>query len=337
MKICVISTTIFPCPPAAYSGLEMVAWNCAVGLHDQGHEILLISPKGSNTDWFEVHETTQFETEQQAYWGYKDRLANYDVIIDHSWQKWSYMSKIKDGLKSPILGVLHAPINTMYGRPPPVEKPCFVAISKDQAAHVRETLKVEAKVAYNTIDTSFYQDRYQGPRSGLLFLARMSRIKGPHLAIEIAKKTGDSLKVVGDDTITNEPEYGQQIKESCVGNIEYVGGVTRSQTVDYYSRANCLLHMNKEYREPFGLAVIEAQSCGCPVIAFNNGAMRELIENGKTGFVVDSTEEALYLVKNQAYFDLDRQSIVDNAKRFDNSFCGMIYSRLSHEALERGW
>ena len=130
LKICVISTTVIPCPPSGYAGLEMISWQCANGLKNLGHEVLLIAPNGSKTDT-DLHETTLRERERYAYYGYKERLKNYDVIIDHSWEKWSYISKMTEGLNVPILGVLHAPVHTMYNEPPPVEKPCFITISNE--------------------------------------------------------------------------------------------------------------------------------------------------------------------------------------------------------------
>ena len=125
LKICVISTTILPCPPVGYSGLEMIAWQIAEGLQAKGHDVTLVAPHGSKTNCT-LHETTLNEPERAAYSGYRAKLPQFDVIIDHSWEKWSYILKAEGGLSSPILGVLHAPVNTMYMSPPPVASPSLV-------------------------------------------------------------------------------------------------------------------------------------------------------------------------------------------------------------------
>lgn len=113
LKICVVSTTVIPCPPPGYSGLEMITWQLANGLTELGHDVLLVAPKESKSK-AELHGTTLGESEQQAYSGYWQRLDKYDVIIDHSWEKWSYILKMEGKLDKPILGVCHAPIHTMY-------------------------------------------------------------------------------------------------------------------------------------------------------------------------------------------------------------------------------
>ena len=104
MKICVISTTVIPCPPAGYAGLEMISWLCANGLKDKGHDVLLIAPKGSSSK-AEIHETTLMEQEKQAYSGYWERLPKYDVII--------IFLPAEVGLATrPVIAVLHAvPVN----------------------------------------------------------------------------------------------------------------------------------------------------------------------------------------------------------------------------------
>lgn len=339
MKICVISTTILPCPPPGYAGLEMVAYLQAKGLARRGHEVTLIAPVGSTPPTGVVlHGTTLGESEQQAYSGYWQKLPSFDVIIDNSWQKWSYILKIEGKLGAPILGVLHAPADTMYGSPPPVLLPCLVAISKDQADHVSELWGVPARVAYNGVDLDFYKRKTDAPKSDrYLFLGRMSRIKGPHIAVDLARKLRFELDLVGDDKITGEPQLAQRMHMLAKHNIAYHGGVSRERTVDFFSSAKALLHMNQHYREPFGLAPVEAQACGLPVIAFDNGAMRETIQDGITGFLVHSVEEVEKLIKSNAVSTFDPAKCRENAKRFSVKKMVDQYEKLCKEAIEQGW
>lgn len=337
MKIAVISTTIMKCPPTGYSGLEMIAWQQAKGLAEKGHSVLLVAPVGSTVpNGVELHGTTLGESEKQAYSGYWQRLRDYDCIIDSSWEKWSYILKMEGRLPAPILGVIHAPAHTMYQVAPPVPKPCIVAISKDQASAASEIWGIDTRVAYNGIDLDFYKSNGATRSDKYLFLARMSRIKGAHLAVEIARSCGVPLDLVGDDKITGEPEYAQALREQAVGNIKYVGGVSRAETVSFYSSGLAMLHMVQTFREPFGLAPVEAQACGMPVIAFDNGAMRETVKHGETGFIVQSVDEAVGLIKTDAVRSIKSEACRKWASQFSIQAMVDRYEILCKEALETG-
>jgi glycosyltransferase involved in cell wall biosynthesis len=318
----------------------MLAWLIAKGLDELGHEVVLIAPKGSKAPGnVTIHETTEREPERQAYGGYWQKLPQYDCIIDHSWEKWSYILKIEGRLKAPIMGVLHAPVKTMYQTPPPVDKPCMVAISKDQATSVEEHLKCQSRVAYNGCDVDYYKPTGIARRNRYLFLARMSTIKGPDIAVAVAKKCRVGLDVVGDDQLTGEPTLVSHVKHECTisPNILYVGPQTRQACVSWFNGNKALLHPNKTFREPFGLAPVEAQLCGMPVIAWDNGAMRETVKHGETGFLVNSQQEMEELVAKNAVADISSDRCREWASQF--SYMNMIsrYEELCKEAIEAGW
>lgn len=337
LKICVISTTVMVHPPKGYSGLEMLAYQQAEGLAKMGHEVMLMAPHGSTPPAnVELHGTTVGEAEQQAYYGYREKLPKFDVIIDNSWMKWSYIAKMENKIKAPVLGVCHAPCNTMYLKAPPIPKPCFITISKDQAAHAKEVWNIDTRVAYNGVDTDFYSFKNQERKDRYLFLARFSRIKGPHIAVALAKKLKFKLDLVGDDKITGEPDYAAQIVADAKQNIYYYGPKDRDKCAEFFNSHLCLLHMNKEYREPFGLAPVEAQLCGMPVIAFDNGAMRETINPGKTGFLVKSEDEVEDLIKTDAYKSIDRAECRKWAEQFSITNMIQRYHALCVEAVNTG-
>ncbi len=339
MKICVISTTVIPCPPPGYAGLEMLAYQQAGGLARRGHEVLLVAPVGSKPPpGVELHGTTLGEPEQQAYSGYWQRLPGFDAIIDNSWQKWAYILKMEGKLKAPVLGVLHAPAHTMYQTPPPVEKPCLVAISKDQAMHVAELWDRRARVCYNGIDPEFYRNGHVKSRGDrYLFLSRMSSIKGPDIAARMAHRLGFGLDLVGDDKITAEPGLAEALKKESVNGVRYVGPQTRQECVGWFSRNKALLHMNLRFREPFGLAPVEAQACGMPVLAFRNGAMGETVRHGETGFLVYSEEEVEDLIKSDAVLSIKPEACREWALQFSVERMISRWEELLKEAVEGGW
>jgi glycosyltransferase involved in cell wall biosynthesis len=342
MKICVISSNVLPClplddPDNGYNGLEQVAWSLSAGLARRGHEVLLVAPIGSKPGpGVMLHGTTRGEGEERAYSGYWQRLPEYQVIIDHSWNKWSYILKIEGRLPAPILGVMHAPVHTMYERPPPVLLPCVVAISRDQAAHASELWGVAARAAHNGIDLSYYARRDVPRGDRYLFLARISKIKGPHLAVDLARKLRFPLDVVGDDRITGEPELAQRVMALAKNNITYHGGVSRSRAVDFFSSAKALLHPAFPFREPFGLSIVEAMATGCPVIASDHGAPRETIVHGETGFVVKTVEEMEELIRSDAVREIRSDACRANAERFSVEKMVARYEELCTEAIDTG-
>jgi glycosyltransferase involved in cell wall biosynthesis len=338
MRICVISTTAIPCPPTGYSGLEQLAWQQAVGL-SKNHKVTLIAPTGSQVpDGIRLIETVLRENEKQAYSKYWKELLQFDCIIDHSWQKWSTMLKIEEKLNCPLLLWLHAPINTMFGSPPPINKPSFVCISQDQSNHVKELLKCDSRVCYNGIDTKDYRPINKPKNNNYLFLARFSSIKGPDIALNIAKKCKIGLDMIGDDTITGEPELAHLIKTECnlTPRLRYIGPQTREQCVLWFNTNKALLHPNLRYREPVGLAPVEAQACGMPVIAWNYGAMSETILNNETGFLVNSQEEIEELIKTDAVSQIKPKNCTNWAQKF--SYESMInrVEEICFEAIETG-
>jgi glycosyltransferase involved in cell wall biosynthesis len=363
MKIAVISAQVFACPPPGYAGLEMIAWLVAKGLASKGHRVTLIAPDGSSCPGCDVVHTgppgewderaayggagerkdKDGNTVRAAHPGYWQHLNDMDAIIDHSWQKWAYVLKEEGQLKAPVLGVLHAPVDTMYRVLPPLDKPCFVAISKDQASHFQALFSREAKVAYNGIDLDFYKATGTPRTKRFLFLARFSSIKGADLAIEACKQAGVGLDLVGDTGITGEPEYLNKIKAACDGKqIRLVGNATRGECVHWFSQAHALLHPVKRFREPFGLAPVEAMACGCPVISWDNGALRETILHNVTGVLVKSLQDMVDVVRFYAdpnwhhVIDEHRKDCREQAKKFSVQNMVDSYERLCQEAVETG-
>lgn len=338
MKIVIISTTIMTLPPAGYSGLEMLAHQQAEGLAKLGHQVLLVAPVGSVvTPGVELHGTTLREHEAAAYTGYGPRLKDWDVVIDNSWEKFAYMDKVECRLKTPVLGVCHAPIGTMYRRSPPMPRPCMICISHDQAEEAKAFWGIDVRVVHNGVYTDFYKPQPVTRTDRYLFLARFSRIKGAHIALDVATRTGIGLDLVGDDKITGEPEYAKECVARSIGKMKYHGGVSREETVKWFSQAKAMLHMNQLFREPFGLAPVEAQCCGCPVIAFDNGAMRETIKPGETGFLVHTPEEVDELVKADAVSTIRPDRCREWASQFSVENMVKRYEEVCKEAIDGGW
>jgi glycosyltransferase involved in cell wall biosynthesis len=352
VKIAVISTTVFKVPIFGYGGLEVIAYETAKGLAAKGHDVSLFAPNGSvcpGVNIVEIGEERKID-EKTAYSGYWKRLLDYEVVIDHSWAKFAYILKMEGHLKAPVLGVCHAPVNTMFSSLPQVEKPCFVCISHDQASHFEALFGREARVAYNGICLDTYAPIKLQRNDRYLFLARYSQIKGADLAIEACLRAGVGLDLIGDTTITGEPEYFahcQRLSEKESPNwdknrgkqIQIHSGVTRGNTVWWFSQAHAFLHPNMRFREPMGLAPVEAMAAGLPVIAWKFGALKETVKHGVTGFLVDSLDEMVKAIQSPWMKEVI-QSDRDDCRKWASNFSleNMVnsYEALCEEAIATG-
>lgn len=356
MKLLVVSTPIFKFGPtgvAGYSGLEHLAWQQAVGLAKRGHQVAIICPEGSvvpgcqvvgipefiykDNQQIRVDETIAYDRTWQLY-------PQFDCIIDNSWTKSGYLLKMEGKLKTPILGWLHAPANTMFSTLPPVEKPCFVCISQDQCNHFESLFSpARSRVCANGIDLDYYQPLGIPRTDRFLFLARFSSIKGPDIALRVCEQTGVPLDLIGDTQITNEPELIRQCMAMADGvRVKVHGNKSRGECVYFFSQAHALLHPTQRFREPAGLAPREAMACGTPVCAWRYGAMPESILPGETGWLVDSEQEMADIVREIA----KPGAITDAMRRrcrewvADNFSLERMVGRveaLCREAMDGGW
>lgn len=345
MRVIVVSSTVFQVNPpwglSNYGGLEVIAWEQAKGLAAKGHEVSLVAPEGSSCPGVTVIPCGPAGgwSEAQAYNVYWQELLKYDVCIDHSWSKMSYILKMEGRLKAPILAWMHAPVPTMYQKPPPVDKPCLVCISYDQSYTCSSHLHVASRVCYNGASTELYRRAAVKSSGRYLFLARFSSIKNPQGAIVVCKAAGAGLDLIGDTSITNEPELLAQCQREADGRqIRLVGPASRGECVIWYSQAKALLHPVRFFQEPFGLAPVESMLCETPVIAWNNGAMRETILPNETGFLVESERQMVDLIRSDAVSSINGKRCREwAAEHFSLTRMVDRVEELLVEALAGGW
>jgi glycosyltransferase involved in cell wall biosynthesis len=143
----------------------------------------------------------------------------------------------------------------------------------------------------------------------LAFLGRMSPEKGPHHAIEIAKRVGIPLKMAGKIDPVDEQFYNEEIAQHVDGEfIQFLGEANHEQKNNLMGRAYATL-FPITWREPFGLVMIESMAAGTPVIGIEMGSVGEVISNGVSGFVCQNVDECVDAVAKVA--NIDRQSCRD--------------------------
>jgi glycosyltransferase involved in cell wall biosynthesis len=137
----------------------------------------------------------------------------------------------------------------------------------------------------------------------LAFLGRLSRDKRPDRAIEIARRSGMKLRIaakIGDD---DRPYFREVVEPLIDGSqVEYLGEIDESGKADFLGNAAALL-FPIDWPEPFGLVVIEAMAFGTPVVVWNEGAMPEIVDEGISGYVVDSVDAAVAAVAKAERLD----------------------------------
>lgn len=304
LRVGLVSTGFFGLPPKGYSGLEMVVWNLACGLAELGHEVSLFAPEGSLTppgghlfsigpplqgvqvDWLGSEKNAFFNAVNQHYEG-------LDIVHGHNWFGFEYL--LKNNPKNKVCHTHHGGLNgDWWLKSKPPYKLNFIAVS-DWMTKVYASQGVTSKFVWNGIDLGQYP--YQEKKGDrLLFVGRLDSFKRPHIAIEIAKKMGLGLDIVGGSFVNDIP-YMNSVKEACDGNqIKLHLDASQEEKTYLYQNARAVIFPSK-MGEPFGLIVPEAGSCGTAVIGSRDGAISETIEEGVTGFVCDTVEQMIEAIK----------------------------------------
>jgi glycosyltransferase involved in cell wall biosynthesis len=294
MRIAILAPVWFAVPPTGYGGIEWVVSLLADGLADAGHDVTLFASGDSRTRarlrW--VYERAPSEWIGRSFWELRHALNCYasadefDVINDHSGPPAAALGA---AVSTPVVHTVHGPLTgepgDLYDQVARVAPQVgLVSISMNQRAP-RPDLPWIANCP-NALDFSLYPCK---PHRGnyLLFLGRMSPDKGAHRAIAVAMETGLPLKLAGKLQDPKEKDYFREyVEPHLVNGIEYLGEVSHGEKVELLQDARATL-FPIEWEEPFGLVMVESMACGTPVIATRWGAVPEVIEDGRSGIVVE--------------------------------------------------
>jgi len=340
MKIGIISTMVFTSPSRGYAGLEEVVGGLAQSLEAMGNEVTLICAVGSQATFkerwpnskvniFECEQPSFQNPEQPAYDKYRWILKDFDVVLDHTWQFWTMNSKAQENLK--IIKVLHG--LRPWGSKPPIEKPCLCGVSKFHRDYIKTVYQTDADYAYNGIDLSMYPFQEE-KEDYLVFLSRMSYYKGALQFIDLCKKANMKGVLMGSDQYVEDPNFVMEVMRRCDGKqISYMGEVSHDLKIHYLKNAKALISpLLEEYSEVFGLNLVEANACGTPVIATASGAVPEVIQDMKSGFVTENVPEMLERLNLSAHL-LRPKDCRQNAERFSKEKCAERYMVLIRKVL----
>ncbi|MFW5703726.1 MAG: glycosyltransferase family 4 protein [Patescibacteria group bacterium] len=321
MRIAQITSNAESVPPPKYGGIERVVHTLIEHLVKKGHEVTLFASGDSQTSARLVAtspvSTREMDLENPYHlneWmiravgmGYSMH-EEFDIIHDHT---GFLMLSLPTAhiCPTPTLFTFHGPFTMAHKKTFQLfNRPHVNTISEAQLRN-RNGLNF-TRTIYNGLDMENYpfaeeDDGY------LLFVGRLDEQKGPHFAIQAARALRMPLILAGKLDLANKGYFMKYIEPHLnKNNIKWVGEVDEKKRNKLMSKATCMLHPIS-FREPFGLTLIEAMACGCPVIAYDKGSIPEIIVNGQTGFVVSDVEEMIEMIDEVG--SIDRAACRDHA------------------------
>lgn len=302
MKILIIMDPGILVPPKGYGGHERLVYMFAKQYQKMGHEVHLLVTTGSIVENCTVHD---FGKE-----GFPPKKGDARAAI---FTAWKFLNKHKNefdlihnfGRLLYLLPVLNHRVKKImtYGREItarnikwiiklPNKHIVFTGCSANLIS--RANVQGHWETVYNAIEFDKYTLQQELPVDApFIFLGRIEKIKGCHIAIQVAKATNQKLIIAGNISPLPEEQqyYKEQIEPFIDGHqVKYVGQVNDEQKNKYLGMSKALL-FPIEWNEPFGMVMVEAMACGTPVIGFNIGSVPEVITEGVTGYKVNTVEE----------------------------------------------
>lgn len=325
MKIAQIAPLIEPVPPKLYGGTERVVSYITEELVRQGHQVTLFASGDSETSAELVacaerslrldpqvrdplaHNVLMLEKVRQ-------RVSEFDVLHFHT--DYMFFPLIRDHLL-PSVTTLHGRLDfpdliTLYQEFTDIP---LVSISDHQRLPLPPVNW--AGTVYHGLPADLYPFWENPSADYLAFLGRVSPEKRPDRAISIAWRTGLKLKMASKVDNIDEEYFNTDIApllEHHKSHVEFIGEIGLQERRALLGNALALL-FPIDWPEPFGLVMIEAMSCGTPVIAYRCGSVPEVVDDGVTGLIVDDELEAVAAVKRVSA--LDRRGV---RKRFEERF-----------------
>jgi glycosyltransferase involved in cell wall biosynthesis len=301
MRIAMVAPLEMRVPPIAYGGTELVVSLLTEELVRRGHDVTLFASGDALTSaklvpacpWFlrgsgrDAGILTMLNVVSCL-----ERAEQFDLIHNHT----CFEGLATAGLvRTPVLTTLHGGLAGDWLLLFDYYKGWYNTISYAAKSLLPPKERLVG-VIYNAIDCASYPFNGGQREDYLLFLSRISHEKGPHLAIEVARRLQRRLIIAGNVHPVDEAYFRTQVLPHVDGDmIRYVGEVGYSQKRDLLSSAYALL-APITWAEPFGLFMVEAMACGTPVVACHRGAAPEVVRHGLTGFVVHTLEEMVEAV-----------------------------------------
>jgi glycosyltransferase involved in cell wall biosynthesis len=342
VKVALILPPFIPVPPPDYGGTELFVAQLIEGLGRANIDVALYATGDStvDTERHSLYATSEWpiKVPEQAWireinhtsWAIEHAARSCDIIHVQSAQGLVF-SRFNS---RPFVMTLHGPhephLSDFYSYYPDVQ---YVAISNAQAAQEKMP---RICTIHHGIDLDLY--KYVPKKQHYLsFIGRIAPIKGTHIAIDVARRTGIPLKIAGEVQPIYKEYFERKIKPEIDGTfIDYVGPANLKAKNELLSNSMAML-FPIQWSEPFGLVMVEAMACGTPVIAMPGGSVPEVVKEGVSGHICRSVRE---MTKRLHDLKLDpgkvRQYVAENFSidRMVSQYAVVYEKRLSASAAK---
>lgn len=303
MRIAQVAPLIESVPPSGYGGTEAVVSYLTEEFVRLGHEVTLFASGDSRTAAELIAcSPAALRLDDTVIDPLAHQVVELEAVAAQA-QRFDVIHWHLDYFHFPLSRRLGVPqVTTLHGRLDiPDIQPVYsefsempvVSISNDQRSPLPQANW--AATIHHGLPPDVLQPRFE-PGEYLAFLGRMSPEKRADRAIEIARRTGLTLRIAAkvDDA---DREYYEREIEPLLGaaHVEFIGEIGPDDKADFLGHASALL-FPIDWSEPFGLVMIESMACGTPVIAFRSGSVPEVITDGVNGFIVDDVDAAVEAV-----------------------------------------
>jgi glycosyltransferase involved in cell wall biosynthesis len=296
LRIALTADPELPVPPLHYGGIERIVDMLARSLVARGHEVTLFSSPQSicpvrRVGWAGLSSVGRLDTVRNtAQLGRYITMGRFDIV--HSFSRLAYLTPVLPFAIPKLMSFQREITPRTTGLAHRLSRGSleFSAISR-QMIEARP-LSGRWHLVPNGVPLETYTFRAAVPSDApLVFLGRLEEIKGPHLAIEVARLTGLKLVLAGNVPEAHRRWFETRIHPQIDNDlVRYVGPVDDKQKNRLLGEARALL-MPILFDEPFGIVMVEAMACGTPVLGLRRGSVPEVVENGVTGFVLDTVDE----------------------------------------------
>jgi len=305
MKIAQVAPLMESVPPKLYGGTERVVSYLSDALVALGHEVTLFASGDSVTKAvLEPVWPRAMRLDDKM----RDYLAPHVMMLEKVAQRADEFDIVHlhlDYLSYPVMKRAGVPfVTTLHGRLDLAELAAVYATFHDVPLVSISDAQRGSLPSANYVATVQHgiPSRLLTPGNGaggyLAFIGRISPEKRPDAAIRIAEKAGMKIKLAAKVDKVDAQYFAEYIVPLLSKpHVEFIGEINEQQKSAFLGNAAGLL-FPIGWREPFGLAMIEAMACGTPVIAMRMGSVPEIVDEGKTGFIVDSDDEAVATVRH---------------------------------------
>ena len=296
MRIALIGPPFIEVPPRRYGGTELFIANLARELYTRGHDVTVYANGDSrlpcpvrsiypHADWPPDDPVRcQLKNADHTAWAVHDAAATTDIVHLNDLVGLP-MTRFVDVPVTLTIHHPHEPVLTeQYQRYPDVH---YVAIARwlGELESMPRLTVIPHGIPVTDYTWTEDKDDY------VAFLGRMAPCKGPHLAIDAAKRAGRRIKLAGEIQPVFLDYWEHEIAPRLDDpDVEYIGEADFQAKNALLARASALL-FPIQWDEPFGLVMIEAMACGTPVLAFSGGAVPEIVEDGVNGWICRDVDD----------------------------------------------